>query len=253
MTTPDKEEMPTDMTAAKLIRWPDTANIGVTEANGDIVWWAQISTLNPNTSVADLRNVADRIVTACNAYEPTREALAKLLRYFGSPQGVSMAELGRDASVSLEMKVRIGDLMDAHAALSTLPVIDRQNTTDDVGILREVLEEELVWHDERDESLSKQPPTGEKGWRRAEHQERIDVIRAALKAAPQPASSEPEAHIVTSHALPVTMWGSIATAVVKRVAELPDRSSPDNWPEAMLVTSEELHRIIMSEFDNEVG
>ena len=117
--------------------------------------------------------------SACNAYEPMREALTKLLRYFGSPQGVSMAELGRDAYVSLEMKVRIGDLMDAHDALSTLPVNDRQ-TSDDVGRLRALLEEELVWHEERDKSLSKQPPFGEKGWRRADHQERIDVIRALL-------------------------------------------------------------------------
>ena len=81
----------------------------------------------------------------------------------------------------------------------------------------------------------------------------VDKIDAALKGVPQPAKPEAEARIVTSHALPVTMWDSIATAVVKRVAELPDRSSPDNWPEAMLVTSEELHDIIMSEFDSEVG
>lgn len=80
-----------------------------------------------------------------------------------------------------------------------------------------------------------------------------DGVSLKSDTSSQPASSEPEARIVTSHALPVTMWDSIATAVVKRVAELPDRSSPDNWPEAMLVTSEELHRIIISEFDNEVG
>lgn len=137
---------------------------------------AVVSNLRPSEEVAAN---AHFIVAACNAYEPMREALTKLLRYFGSPQGVSMAELGRDAYVSLEMKVRIGDLMDAHDALSTLPVNDRQ-TSDDVGRLRALLEEELVWHEERDKSLSKQPPFGEKGWRRADHQERIDVIRALL-------------------------------------------------------------------------
>jgi hypothetical protein len=79
----------------------------------------------------------------------------------------------------------------------------------------------------------------------------IQAMRnAALSGSPAP-SAEPQ--IVTSHALPVTMWDRIATAVVKRVAELPDRSSPDDWPDAMLVTSEELHRIIMSEFDAEIG
>ena len=70
--------------------------------------------------------------------------------------------------------------MEARPALSTLPVIDRQ-TSDDVGILRALLEEELVWHEERDKSLSKQPQSNQTVWRRAEHQERIDVIRAALK------------------------------------------------------------------------
>ncbi len=53
--------------------------------------------------------------------------------------------------------------------------------------------------------------------------------------------------------LPVVTMVKIATAIVKRVAELPDRSSPDDWPEAMLVTSAELHRIILEEFDAEIG
>lgn len=38
--------------------------------------------------------------------------------------------------------------------------------------------------------------------------------------------------------------------VVKRVAELPDRSSPDDWPEAMLVTSAELRDIVRDEIVN---
>ena len=129
MTTPDKEEMPTDMTAAKLIRWPDTANIGVTEANGDIVWWAQISTLNPNTSVADLRNVADRIVTACNAYEPTREAL----KPFADELNDYPVDI--DGSTRIwDCKIRVRDLRNAaaaYAALSTLPVNDRHHSGSD--------------------------------------------------------------------------------------------------------------------------
>jgi len=39
----------------------------------------------------------------------------------------------------------------------------------------------------------------------------------------------------------------IAQNVAVRVAGLSDRTSPDDWPEAMLVTSEELHLIVMSE------
>lgn len=32
--------------------------------------------------------------------------------------------------------------------------------------------------------------------------------------------------------------------VIQRVAELPDRTSPDDWPEAMLVTADELRAIL---------
>lgn len=32
--------------------------------------------------------------------------------------------------------------------------------------------------------------------------------------------------------------------IIQRVAELPDRTSPDDWPEAMLVTSDELRQIL---------
>ena len=34
--------------------------------------------------------------------------------------------------------------------------------------------------------------------------------------------------------------------IIRHVAELPDRSSPEDWPEAMLVTENELRKIIQS-------
>lgn len=37
----------------------------------------------------------------------------------------------------------------------------------------------------------------------------------------------------------------LAEKIVVGVCELPDRTSPDDWPEAMLVTGEELHALIM--------
>lgn len=37
----------------------------------------------------------------------------------------------------------------------------------------------------------------------------------------------------------------VATAICCDVAELPDRTSPDDWPEAMLVTHEELRGIVL--------
>lgn len=33
--------------------------------------------------------------------------------------------------------------------------------------------------------------------------------------------------------------------VIRDIAELPDRDSPEGWPEAMLVTAKELEAIIM--------
>lgn len=36
-----------------------------------------------------------------------------------------------------------------------------------------------------------------------------------------------------------------ADAIVRAVAELPDRTSPEDWPEVMLVTADELHSIIV--------
>jgi hypothetical protein len=39
---------------------------------------------------------------------------------------------------------------------------------------------------------------------------------------------------------------ALAERVVQQVAELPDRTSPDDWPEAMLVTSDELKAIVLA-------
>jgi hypothetical protein len=36
-------------------------------------------------------------------------------------------------------------------------------------------------------------------------------------------------------------------AIVQRVAELPDRTSPEDWPDAMLVTPDELRAILEME------
>jgi hypothetical protein len=46
------------------------------------------------------------------------EALTTLLDYFGGPVDVKLCELGRDAIISLPLQVRLGDLMDARAAVA---------------------------------------------------------------------------------------------------------------------------------------
>lgn len=38
----------------------------------------------------------------------------------------------------------------------------------------------------------------------------------------------------------------VAEKIVRDVAELPDRDSPEDWPEAMLVTSDELRAIVLA-------
>jgi len=43
---------------------------------------------------------------------------------------------------------------------------------------------------------------------------------------------------------------AIGSRVVQRVAELPDRTSPEEWPEAMLVTSAELQFIVTDEIND---
>ena len=50
--------------------------------------------------------------------------------------------------------------------------------------LVEALRAELAWHEDHDKAISKQPNanTGDNGWRRMEHQERIRAVTTALAA-----------------------------------------------------------------------
>jgi len=263
MTTPDKEVNPTTDRAAG----PWTTDGRYIRASERGIVSDVIAIVDGRARMTNEAN-AQFIVTACNAYEPMREALDELANAARTYVNVTEREVIPEGDLLSTTAWHgliecLHNAEKAHTALSTLPVNDRQ-TSDDVGILRKAtaaIEDDDLRNDLADictQALADAPevladPRG------------LDVLldaivclfrdkaRAALKGVPQPAKPEPEARIVTSHALPVTMWDSIATAVVKRVAELPDRSSPDNWPEAMLVTSEELHDIIMSEFDSEVG
>lgn len=52
------------------------------------------------------------------------------------------------------------------------------------------------------------------------------------------------------HAIGTTEWGAeVADNITRTVAELPDRSSPEEWPEAMLVTADELRQIVRDAVD----
>lgn len=52
---------------------------------------------------------------------------------------------------------------------------------------------------------------------------------------------------VQAESVPNLTPSAIAAAVCQRVAELDDRSSPADWPEAMLVTADELQTILIEE------
>ena len=67
----------------------------------------------------------------------------------------------------------------------------------------------------------------------------IDTLRAQLAEAQKDA--EPAAQ----------QWDDIAVRVCRSVAELPDRDSPKGWPEAMLVTHEELHAIVLGALNDD--
>ena len=50
-----------------------------------------------------------------------------------------------------------------------------------------VLEEAAIWHDDQAKALSKQPPGGDRDWRRMEHAEQAEMLRAIpLEAALTP-------------------------------------------------------------------
>ena len=51
------------------------------------------------------------------------------------------------------------------------------------------------------------------------------------------------------HVIGTRTASEIAAAIAQEVAELPDRTSPDDWPEAMLVTAEELMLICEREIE----
>jgi len=64
---------------------------------------------------------------------------------------------------------------DGHEAADT---IERQAA--EIERLRGALGDAADWHESRDKALSKQPPEADRGWRRMEHQEERDRIRATL-------------------------------------------------------------------------
>lgn len=79
----------------------------------------------------------------------------------------------------------------------------------------------------------------------ARTEKEIDTARKMIAAALAATRAATESREELAHRLigEVKTADAIATAICQRVAELGDRSSPEDWPEAMLVTGNELHLV----------
>lgn len=73
------------------------------------------------------------------------------------------------------------------------------------------------------------------------------AMQAAIAAMLLEAATAPTATALRSPPPPQAPASDLADRIVLRVAELPDRTSPDDWPEAMLVTADELRAIVSEE------
>ena len=172
MTTPDKEEIPKDRTAGPWIVHYGEA-VKIKDANGYTVASLSQIHLHGRRSKNEVEKTARFIVIACNAYEPMREALA----FYAAPENHGLQQHG----LCFASAVDIDEGERARAALSTLPVNDRQ-TSDDAGRLREALER-LTF----EVGCLRDGCGGDAlkaSWQEA---------RAALKGVPQPASNDYQA------------------------------------------------------------
>lgn len=68
---------------------------------------------------------------------------------------------------------------EANGLVATIAALRADNAR-----LREALEQAAIWHEAAGKALSKQPPGGDRGWRRLEHKEQRDALRAALEPKP---------------------------------------------------------------------
>jgi len=82
----------------------------------------------------------------------------------------------------------------------------------------------------------------------ADHERTCRKI-AALAASPQPQPVQAQPSEAATAESQVLTFSDVASRVCRAVAELPDRNSPEGWPDAMLVTQSELHGIMMDALD----
>ncbi len=73
-----------------------------------------------------------------------------------------------------------------------------------------------------------------------------EMVEAALDAHERTASSRRGMMRAALDAVYPLIVRSIADRVAREVAELPDRTSPEDYPDAMLVTGDELRGIILA-------
>lgn len=79
----------------------------------------------------------------------------------------------------------------------------------------------------------------------AAHPSEVEKLMDAAGLCRRCAAPKDSAVTVTPGGDVVLTSSDVASRVCRSVAELPDRNSPDGWPEAMLVTQDELREIVM--------
>lgn len=62
-----------------------------------------------------------------------------------------------------------------------------------MAVLHVAAERAIIWHDAQDKALSKQPPGGDRQWRRNEHQQQARELRTAIAFMRRPKFDETEA------------------------------------------------------------
>lgn len=100
---------------------------------------------------------------------------------------------------------------------TTLEALDKAEAERDA--LREAVRAAIVWHDEQDKSISKQPNAnaGNNGWMRHQHQEQRDLLSAALGQA-EAIQPEPDPLDAVLESLPANFAHCVDGADVLREA-----------------------------------
>ncbi len=172
------------------------------------------------------------------AWQQAASTIASQVAFAGCPRPMDPAGDTREASRSAEWLLHIADggdpgseaqlrmLLRTAAGLLVRPITPQAQQSG--AAMESVLVDGVAYH-------APMPVAAE-------------LLRLHLELQTCAARAGAQAVLIQDHAKrligDVVQADELASAVCRTVAEFPDRDSPADWPEAMLVTSDELHRIV---------